>query len=131
MPGEGADFPRGGDDLPADGVLGIIGINQGDIIGGDIHAEEPRAGERLALAVGELEDFSKSSTVFRRWRKLPAPVVPFFIGNILESRGSFGRKRVGHEYSFRGQSMIQQGILNNRKIILAKRPDYHQELGMT
>ena len=85
-------FAVGRDDLLADGIIRIIRVDQGDKVRGDIHAEEPVGAERFALGLGQRDDLFD---LFRRVQavaQLPAPVVPLFIGNVGESRGTFGRE---------------------------------------
>jgi len=58
-PGEGDDLAFLGDYLLADGVIGILGVNQRRIVWGDIHPEKILRAEGFSLAGGEVQDFFK------------------------------------------------------------------------
>jgi hypothetical protein len=95
--GEGGDLSVGGDNLPADGVAGIIGVDQGDEVGGNLHAEKVLGAERGALGGGEGKHFLKIVGGVKTVAELPAPVIPFFSGDVLVNRGPAGGERgIGH-----------------------------------
>ncbi len=100
LPGEGAHFLHGGDDLLADWVVGVIRVDERNKVGGHIHAEEIGAGKRFFLARLELEHLLELLHGIKSVGKLPAPVVPFFGWDILENRGDSGGKFLGHFYLF-------------------------------
>ena len=55
--GKRHNLVRSRDDLSADRIGGVFRIDEGDKIGGYIHAEKPLSCQRFALAVGQVYDF--------------------------------------------------------------------------
>ncbi len=75
----------GGDALTADGIIGIVRVDQGEIIGGDRHAESAEAlSYALFLFGGELDVFFKVVQRLDAVLHLPAPVIPKLVGNVCE-----------------------------------------------
>ena len=87
---EGFQLWGGGDDLLADWVVGVIGVDQRDEVGGHVHPEQAGGGEGFALAFGQREDVLEIFDGVKPVAELPAPAVPFVIRNIGEVRCSFG-----------------------------------------
>ena len=76
---------RGGDALTADGIIGIVRIDEGEVIGGDRHAERAKAACYAFLLLGsELDVFFEILKGLNAIFDLPMPIVPKLIGNICE-----------------------------------------------
>ena len=86
--GEGAVLAGGRDDLQADGVVRVLGVDQAHEIGRDVDPELVRHREALALFVGQLEDLLDLLEVVDPIAELPAPVVPLLVGNVLPDRSA-------------------------------------------
>ena len=75
----------GGDGLQTDGIMGITGLDQGQVVGGDGHAQGAQAGLDAFLFLGSqldvlLQIFQSLDTVL----DLPVPVIPLLIGHVGE-----------------------------------------------
>ena len=75
----------GGDGLQTDGIMGITGLDQGQVVGGDGHAQGAQAGLDAFLFLGGqldvlLQIFQSLDTVL----DLPVPVIPLLIGHVGE-----------------------------------------------
>jgi hypothetical protein len=106
-----------GDDLAADGVAGIVRVDEADEVGRDVDPELVRSAQALAFLVGQVEDLLDLGQVVDSVTELPAPVVPLLVGHVLVDRRaptdrrsavrSEGPRRVG-EVEERG---LGQGLL--------------------
>ena len=83
----------GRDDLFADGIVGVVGVDQRDKVRGYIHAKQVRGSECFALGVGQRENLFDFLPGVQPVAQLPAPVVPLFVGHIRESRSAFRWER--------------------------------------
>ena len=73
----------GGNGLEPDGVVGIAGLDQGQVIGGDGHAEGAQAGlDAFLFLRGELHVLFQVLKGLDAVFDLPMPVVPLFIGHV-------------------------------------------------
>ncbi len=101
--GEGLVLAAGRDDLAADRIVGILGVDQADEVGRDIDPELVGRRQPFALLVGQLEDLLDLSELVDPVRQLPAPVVPLLVGDVLVDRcaAADGRLAVGTERACR------------------------------
>ena len=76
------------DDLAADRVVGVVGVDERDEVRRDVDPELVRRREALALFLGEVEDLPDLLEVVDAVRELPAPVVPLRVGHVLVDRGA-------------------------------------------
>ena len=83
--GAPAELLGGGDGLPPDGVMGIVGINEGEVVGGNGHAQGAQTGPDARLLLGRQGDvFLQILQGLGPVGHLPAPVVPVGVGHIGE-----------------------------------------------
>ena len=108
-PREGAQLRADRDDLAADRVVGIVGIDERDEVGRDVHPELVGRREPLALVVGQVEDLLEILERVEPLRELPAPVVPLLVRNVLPDPGppADGRLPVRAE-PFRGVAQVDE-----------------------
>jgi hypothetical protein len=87
------------DDLAADRVVGVLGVDQADEVRRDIDPELVGRRQSLALLVGQLEDLLDLIELVDAVRELPAPVVPLLVGDVLVDRRpvTHGRLAVGSD----------------------------------
>ena len=76
------------DDLAADRVVGVVGVDERDEVRRDVDPELVRRREALALFLGQIEDLPDLLEVVDPVRELPAPVVPLRVGHVLVDRGA-------------------------------------------
>ena len=74
------------DDLAADRVVGVVGVDQADEVRRDVDPELVRCAQAGALLVGEVEDRLDLLEVVDAVAELPAPVVPLLVGDIGPER---------------------------------------------
>ena len=86
-PGEGAQLGADGDDLAADRVVRVVGVDERDEVGRDVHPELVGRREPLALVVGQVEDLLQVLERVEALRELPAPVVPLLVRDVLPDPG--------------------------------------------
>ncbi len=84
----------GGDDLLADGAMGVIGVDEAGEVGGDIDAKQPLGGQGAALRVGQVDDAGQFVGRVEPVGHLPAPVHPLLIGHVGPIGGA-GENGVG------------------------------------
>ena len=83
--GAPAELLGGGDGLPPDGVMWIVGINEGEVVGGNGHAQGAQTGPDARLLLGRQGDvFLQILQGLGPVGHLPAPVVPVGVGHIGE-----------------------------------------------
>ena len=81
-PGECLRLATCGDDLAPDRVVRIPWVDQADEVGRDVDPELVGRAQALALVVRELQDLGDFLEVVDAVRQLPAPVVPFVVGDV-------------------------------------------------
>ena len=75
----------GGNGLFADGVVGVVGVDQGEVVGGDGHAQSAEAGLDALLLLGSQRDvFFQVLQGLNAVFDLPSPVVPLGVGDVGE-----------------------------------------------
>ena len=75
----------GGDGLQPDGIVGIAGLNQGQVVGGDGHAQGAQAGLDAFLFLGsQLNVLLQILQGLDAVLDLPVPVVPLLVGDVGE-----------------------------------------------
>jgi hypothetical protein len=90
-PREGAQLRADRDDLAADRVVGIVGIDERDEVGRDVHPELVGRRETFALVVGQVEDLLEVLQRVKALRELPAPVVPLVVRDVVPDPRPRGR----------------------------------------
>ena len=95
--GEGLVLATARDDLAADRVVGVLGVDQADEVGRDVDPELVGRRQAVALVVGQLEDLLDLGEVVDPMAELPAPVVPLRVGDVVPDRraAADGRGAVG------------------------------------
>jgi hypothetical protein len=83
---EGLVLAAGRDDLAADRVVGVLGIDQADEVRRDVDPELVGGRQPFALLVGQLEDLFDLIELVDPVGQLPAPVVPLLVGDVLVDR---------------------------------------------
>ena len=111
-PGEGAVLLRGRDDLQADRIVGVVGVDQAHEVRRDVDAEPVRDRQPLALGVGQVQDLLDLGEVVHAVAELPAPVVPLLIGHVRPHRGpaTHGGTPVGSEGAGRIEPVDERGL---------------------
>ena len=94
-----------GNDLPADGAGGIVGVHQAGEVRGDVQPEDALGTCALAFTVGQSNHFLQFGDAVDAVFQLPFPVVPLLVGHVLPLGGAVapgqhqlaasGRLRVG------------------------------------
>ena len=90
---EAGQLAAGGDDLAANGTRGVIRVDQGGKVGGDVEAEAVLGTDTFLLLGRQANDLSQLLEGVQTMAELPAPVVPLRVGHIgprLPSGGSWG-----------------------------------------
>ena len=93
-PGEGPQLRADRDDLAADRVVGIVGVDQRHEVGRDVHPELVRRRQALALVVGQVEDLLELLERVQAVGELPAPVVPLLVRRVLPDPGAAADRRL-------------------------------------
>ena len=92
-PGEGAQLRTDRDDLAADRIVRVVGVDEADEVRRDVDPELVRRREALALVVGQVQDLLELLERVEPVRQLPAPVVPLLVGDVLEDPGAPADRR--------------------------------------
>ena len=102
---EGFQFVVRGNDLPADGAGGIVGVHQAGEVRGDVQPEDALGTCALAFTVGQSNYFLQFGDAVDAVFQLPFPVVPLLVWHVLPLGGAVapgqhqlaasGRLRVG------------------------------------
>ena len=82
------------DDLAADRVVRVVGVDQAREVGRDVDAELVVRGQPLALLVGEVEDLADLLERVDPVAELPAPVVPLLVGHVAHRRRTAAARAV-------------------------------------
>ena len=120
--GEGLLLAPERDDLAADRVVRVVGVDQADEVRRDVDPELVRGGEARALLVGQVEDRLDLLEVVDAVAELPAPVVPLLVGNVLEDRGAPADRRaaVGAERLRRVTPVDERGLRCGARGVLVR-----------
>ncbi len=79
---EGHHLAVGGDDLLADGAVGVVGVDEAGEVGGDVDAEKPLGRKGALLGVGQVDDTGQFVGRVKAVGHLPAPVHPLRVGHV-------------------------------------------------
>jgi hypothetical protein len=74
------------DDLAADGIGRVVGVDQAQEVGRDVDPKLVRRAQALALLLGQVEHLLDIGQVVDPVGKLPAPVVPLLVGHVQPAR---------------------------------------------
>ena len=110
--GEGLVLATARDDLAADRVVGVLGVDQADEVGRDVDPELVGCGQAVPLVIGQLEHLLDLGEVVDPMAELPPPVVPLRVGDVVPDRrpAADGRGAVGTDRERRISQVDERGL---------------------